>query len=262
MKPILTALLLALPLLAACSQKQGEVQAVGAASAPLKSPRAPQGAMLAYEHHVSVSLDRDDIPPRLKAVQAACDQRRFGQCTVLDMSEQGGDYASASITVRVVPDGVEPLIELAGKGGEIGSRNTHAEDLAEVVRDNDSLRARLENERTQLQAFQQRRDLAVADMIALSRQLAEVEAQLQEAQQAAAQHRMRIETQKLTIRFGPPEGQSGRNEIAQAVRDFGGTLAMGTAWTIRAAAFLIPVVIVLGFALWAFRRLRRSRRSA
>ena len=108
MKRILTALLLTLPLLAACSQKQGEVQAVGAASAPMKSPRAPQAAMLAYEHHVSVSLGREDIPPRLKAVQAACDQHRFGQCTVLDMSEQGGDYASASITVRLVPDGVEP----------------------------------------------------------------------------------------------------------------------------------------------------------
>ena len=144
MERILTALLLPL-MLAACSQKQGEVQAVGAASAPMQSQRAPQGAMLAYEHHVSVSLDRQAISPRLKAVQAACDQRRFGQCTVLDMSEQGGEYASASITTRVVPDGVEPLIALAGKDGEIGSRNTHAEDLAEVVRDNDSLRSRLEN---------------------------------------------------------------------------------------------------------------------
>ena len=128
-----------------------------------------------------------------------------------------------------------------------------------VVRDNEALLQRLRNERTQLLGFQQRRDLAVADMIALSRQLAEVEAQLQAAEQEAAQQRMRIDTQKLSISFLPPQGESGRSEITQALREFGQTLAMGTAWTIRAAAFLIPVVVVLLIAMTLWRRLRRRR---
>jgi hypothetical protein len=241
---------------AGCSEKRSAMDAGGSGPAQATANRA--GSMLAYEHSVVVWLDAGQIPQRLQTVRDACSQQRVGDCTVLDVDQQAGDTRSASLTVRVVPAGVEPLISLAGKDGEIGHRRTHAEDLAVAVRDNDTQRQRLQNERTQLQAFQQRRDLAVADMIALSRQLAEVEAQLQAAEQEGAQHRMRIDTQKLTISFLPPAGQSGRSEIGQALRDFGQTLAMGTAWTIRAAAFLIPLGLVVLVAVWLWRRLRRG----
>jgi hypothetical protein len=219
------------------------------------------GSTLAYEHQVEVSLPAVEITSRLEAVQAACTGQRHGACTVLDVSQQGGDYPQAGLTMRVEPVGVAPLIALAGEGGDIGRRNTHAEDLAVAVRDNTLLRQRLENERSQLLAFQERTDLAVADMIALSRQLGEVEAQLHLAEQENAQHRRRIDTQKLTIGFEPPRGQGGRNEIAQAVRDFGSTLADGTAWTIRAAAFLIPVGVLLLVLVWGARRMLRLRRK-
>ena len=108
-----------------------------------------------------------------------------------------------------------------------------------------------------MQEFQQRRDLAVADMIALSQRMAEAEAQLQAAEQEGAQHRRRIDTQLLTLHFQPPGGQEGRNEIGQAVRDFGKILSMGTAWTIRAAAFLIPLLLVLAVLVAGVRRWRR-----
>lgn len=250
--PALLALVLVLP---ACSDKRADMDAGGSGPAQATANRA--GSMLAYEHSVVVWLDAEQIPSRLQAVRDACSQQRVGDCTVLDVDQQAGETRSASLTVRVVPAGVEKLISMAGKDGEVGHRRTHAEDLAVAVRDNELQRQRLQNERTQLQAFQQRRDLAVADMIALSRQMAEVESQLQAAEQEGAQHRMRIDTQKLTISFLPPAGQSGRSEIGQALRDFGETLAMGTAWTIRAAAFLIPVVLVVLVAVWLWRRMRR-----
>ncbi|QDH70643.1 DUF4349 domain-containing protein [Marilutibacter alkalisoli] len=245
--------------LAACSHKQAEQYAGTSAAA-----QAPQGAMLAYEHDVRVALGADAIADRIQALQDACIEGTHGQCTVLDVSRQGGDYPNGRLIVRVVPEGVEPLIGMAGEGGEVGTRRTHAEDLAVVVRDNRQLVERLEGERSQLQAFQQRRDLSVADMIALSRQIAEVEAQLQAAAQQAAQHDLRINTQKLSIHLEPPRGQTGRSEIAEAVRDFGTTLSLGTAWTIRASAFLIPVALLAlalaaGFRAW--RRRRRARRG-
>ncbi|MGO4223363.1 DUF4349 domain-containing protein [Lysobacter sp. TAF61] len=252
---LLPALLAMLVALVACSEKRDAMDAGGSASARPTANRA--GSMLAYEHDVSIWLAAEQIPQRLKTVQDACNSQRLGDCTVLDVDQQAGDSPNASLTVRVAPAGVEPLVAMAGKDGEVGHRRTHAEDLAVAVRDNDLQRQRLQNERSQLQAFQQRRDLAVADMIALSRQLADVDAQLQAAEQEGAQHRMRIDTQKLTISFFPPSSQSGRGEIGQALRDFGQTLAVGTAWTIRAAAFLIPLAVVLLIAAWAWRRLRR-----
>ncbi|MEL1265154.1 DUF4349 domain-containing protein [Pseudoxanthomonas putridarboris] len=246
--------LLAVFALAACAKQ--ESARLPSASLVLN---APQGEFLAYEHDVEVALAGERIPAALKAAQASCQRKAFGDCVVLHVSQQGGDHPRGVLTVRIVPAGVEPMIASASAGGEVGDRSTHAEDLAEAVRDNTLARTRLQKEQARLLEFQQRRDLSVADMIALSQQLSQVEAKLQLAEQEAAQHQRRIQTQKLTLRFQPPGGQSGRGEIRQAVRDFFATLATGTAWTIRAVAFLIPVLVALAilFSLW--RRLRRRK---
>ena len=265
--------------LAACQQGgRGDamVQAAGAAMAPsVKGEAMPVteaaqaaadqadaeevGAMLAYEHHAAIELEAGSIPPRLQAVREACAARRFGACVVLNVQQSGGDHPRASLSMRIVPAGVEPMIALASDGARLGSRSTHAEDLAVVVRDNQQVQERLRKELARLQEFQQRRDLAVADMIALSQRMAEAEAQLQAAEQEGAQHRRRIDTQLLTLEFTPPGGEEGRNEVVQALRDFGGLVSMGTAWTIRAAAFLIPLLLALGLLVFVVRRLRRRR---
>jgi hypothetical protein len=216
-------------------------------------------SFLAYEHTVGVRVAAADIGPKLEATRAACNDGRFGECVVLSVRQQGGDHPGASLGVRILPAGVEPMIALASEGADIGQRTTRAEDLAVAVRDNELALARLRSERERLQEFQARRDLAVADMIALSRQLAEVESQLDAAQQQGAQHRRRIDTQLLTLDFQPTSTQSGRNEIVVALRESGAILASGVAWTIRAFAFLLPLLVLAGaFAFW-FRRGRRKR---
>ncbi|MDR2220260.1 MAG: DUF4349 domain-containing protein [Methylobacillus sp.] len=243
--------------LAGCGQQESGTRPAFAESAPQQP--AAGGAYLAYEHSVNIELDVAEIPAHLQAAQTACQHGTYGACEVLEVSQRGGDYPGAYLTVRIVPDGVGPMIESASKGGEIGSRNTRAEDLAQAVRDNETLRERLRKERERLLEFQQRRDLSVADMIALSQQLAQVDAQTETAVQEAAQHQRRIDTQKLTLSFQPPDGQSSNDEIRRALRDFRATLAMGTAWTIRAVAFMIPLLLVIGVLWWGIRRLRRRK---
>ena len=260
--------------LAACQQggrAESMAQAAGAAMAPatvdpaMPAPEAAKdaaeevGAMLAYEHNAGIAIDADAIPARLQATRDACASRTFGACVVLNVQQSGGDHPDAMLSMRIVPAGVEPMIALASDGARLGSRSTHAEDLAVVVRDNQHVQDRLRRELARLQEFQRRRDLAVADMIALSQRMAEAEAQLQAAEQEGAQHRRRIDTQLLTLSFQPPGGQEGRNEVVQALRDFGKLLSMGTAWTIRAAAFLIPLLLGVGLLVFVLRRLRRRR---
>ena len=151
------------------------------------------------------------------------------------------------------------MIALASDGARLGSRSTHAEDLAVVVRDNSLVQDRLRKELARLQEFQQRPDLAVADMITLSQRMAEAEAQLQAAEQEGAQHRRRIDTQLLSLNFQPTGGEEGRNEVVQAFRDFGKILSMGTAWMIRAAAFLIPLLLVLVVLAAGMRRWNKRK---
>ncbi|HRN60905.1 MAG TPA: DUF4349 domain-containing protein [Luteimonas sp.] len=253
----------------ACSDQSShdEFAYGGAAQAPMPVAEAAADAagenlasFLAYEHDATVTLPAAQIQPRLQEAQAACSEGRFGDCVVLTVRQQGGDRPSATLGVRIVPTGVEPMIALASADAELGSRSTRAEDLAVVVRDNTLAQERLRKERERLQEFQSRRDLAVADMIALSRQLAETEAQLEAAERAGAQHRRRIDTQLLTLQFRPTSSQESRSEIWLAIRDSGRTLSMGVAWTIRAVAFLLPVLVVVAVLVAMVRRWRRRRK--
>ena len=219
-------------------------------------------AMLAYEHSVEIVLAEGRIPARTIEIQQACNGGKFGACVVLGVNTQGGEFPSAELKLRAAPAAIEPLIKVAGTEGEVGSRQTTAEDLAVVVADNDMLRQRLRKEHERLSEFQQRRDLRVADMISLSKQLAETEATLETAEREAAQHRHRIDTQLLTINLHPPGGQTGRSEIGQAFRDFGGIFTSAIAWMIRAAAVLLPLAIVLVAIVFVVRRVRRTRKES
>lgn len=247
---------------AACSRPESADAATDAAGA-FTAPAAEEGgrarAMLAYEHDVSVRLPAREIPARLQQAQSACTAGKFGRCEVLNVEQSGGDSPHAALTVRMVPSGVEPMIAQASQGARIGTRSTRAEDLAQAVNDNARERARLQKELERLQEFQQRRDLTVADMIALSQRIADIETRLQVADQESAQQQRRINTQRLTLQFQPSDGETGRGEIGNALRDFGANFALGVAFVIRAAAYLLPLALGLWGLVALVRRLRRKK---
>ncbi len=244
----------------ACSSPESVTATAESASG--QATIAPEGTFLAYEHSVSITLAGRDIVARVNAVQASCFGQKFGDCAVLNVQQQGGESPSGVVTLRTAPKGVEPLILQAGTGGEISRRNLKAEDLAESVRDNALQRSRLEKEHARLLQFEGRPDLEVADMLTLSKQLAEIEASVDGTQREAAQQRHRIDTNLLTIEFRPTGTEAGRSDIGQAFRDSGQIIATSTAWLIRAFAFLIPLLIVAFGALSVARRLRsRARKS-
>lgn len=262
---------LAVIALAGCSKHEGmEAPAAAEAGSAVElaqasrgnpTPRAPAGTSLAYETDISIQMAGKDIPARVAAVQSACFSQAVGDCAVLDVKQQGGDNPFASIKVRVAPEGVEKLIGSASQGGEITSRATSAEDLAQAVADNDLRRARLENEHKRLLEFQDKPNVKLDEMLRLSERMAEVEAQLDVAQQSQAQMKRRIDTNLLTLRFSPTGVEEGGSEIGDAFRDSGSILAGVTAGLIRAAAALIPIALVV-FLMWLIvRRVLRLRKA-
>lgn len=257
-------LAVAMLLLVACSSDKTATTGAESAAADSASPQAERvtkGTSLAYEHSVAIKLAGREIPVRVTAIQASCFAQTFGDCAVLNVQQQGGEFPSGRVTVRIVPKGVEPLIAQAGTGGEISSRNLTAEDLAEAVRDNALQRDRLEKEHARLLQFEDRPNLAIADMLTLSKQLAEIEAAVDASQREAAQQQHRIDTNLLTLEFEPTSTEAGRSDIGQAFRDSAQILATSTAWMIRAAAALIPLLIILGAVIAAWRWRLRARNS-
>lgn len=159
--------------------------------------------------------------------------------------------------MRAEAKAIEPLIGIAGKGGDVESRSTSAEDLSVMIRDNTLLRERLRKQHARLLEFQDRRDLKVDDVIALSEQLSKVEAELEAADRDAANHKRRIETQLLTLKFSPVRAVESSSEVAEAFSDTGQVMATSTAAVVRVIAALIPVLAVLVIGIWLLRRMWR-----
>lgn len=220
------------------------------------------GVLLAYEHDVTIRVASDRIVAQSSAVQSACNSGKFGACAVLEMSQSGGDTPMARLKVRIVPEGVDKLIGLAGKGEDIAEHSIQAADLATEVRDNSMLQDRLRKEHARLLEFQDRKDLKVADVMTLSSRIAEIEAQLQAAEQEAAQQKRRLSTQLVTMTFQTTRIQENRSEIAQATEDIGGVISGSIAFLIRAFAALLPVAVVLFLLVFLIRRIRRARRKS
>lgn len=246
--------------LAACSKQSAETAAADGFAAAAPPLAAPAGTYLAYEHTATVELDQAKLSARIDALQQACQRGRFGDCAVLKLSRQGGERASAKIQVRLAPKGVEPFIALAGQDGEVAERESHAEDLAQQVADTRLTQARLQREHAQLTAYQQRSDMKVADLLAVSKRLAEIEAAMEQAERDAAQQRRRIDTQRVTVQLETSASQRGRSQIGQAWANFGETLSGSAAFMISAVAALLPIVVTVGLLVWIVSALMRWRR--
>jgi hypothetical protein len=238
---------------AGCSKKQ-EV-----APLPVAGETGKAGAKLAYEHHLRIELQQSLIAPRMAAVREACESARFGACNVMsfDQSETSG-----SLTVRVVPAGVEPLTGIASQQGKLAFRQTQAEDLADAINDNDQKLKQLEAYSAQLDQLSQRKDLSASDLIALGHERAQLQVDRENLQSTAAQQQRRLDTNLLEIDFS--EEMSGHHlgvslgecvdQLYDGIRDALSMLAYGVPF------LLLAFPLALAWR-WVWRRITRKSRE-
>jgi hypothetical protein len=257
-------LVVALAIIGAACSKSGDRTAVAATATDASGvPGVANrpGSFLAYEHEVSIRLPASAISAHVAAVRDACMSERFGDCSVLSEEQGAGESPSGNLKLRAAPQAIQPLVKIASEGGEISQRSTHAEDLADAVKDNGLRRLRLQAQHQKLGELLERRDLKVEDMIALTQQMAEIETELQAAEQEAAQQQRRIETNLLTLSFNSESVTAESSQIRQAIRGLGGTWDAGIAALISVVGALLPFAVFAGLIWWLVRVSLRWRRS-
>jgi hypothetical protein len=233
------ALLASLTILTACSQAPEFNDYRSGASASPVGESAP-GAMLAYAHSLRIELPAAQIPERLSAAREACATARFGECHILKI-QQGG-YTS-SLTVRVLPAGVEPLVALAGEAGKITSRNTSAEDLTEAVKDNQQKQDRLDAYAKRMDELSRRADIKVSDLIELAREQASVQQQREALLQESAQQQRSIDTNLLTLDFFEANASSPWRHLFKDLLDH--QLVEGVGDMLKLLAYGLPFLLLL-----------------
>lgn len=229
-------------------------QIMEARSVPFAGSRRRPNGTLAYEHHVSVELSKELLPQRMQEVEAACTSNTDFACTVLDMNLQRSETVpSGNIRMRMLPAAVTPIIEAASKGGEVSSRSSHAEDLAEPVADTARQLAMLVSQREKLEGFLKNKDLKIDQVITLSKELSSVQSQIDSFNTQAANLRRRIDTELLTIDFRLPPQAFGAEQspVRDALRLFGSNFLQAIGNVISFVAMLLPwlLLIVPGIVL-------------
>ena len=222
------------------------------------------GGFLAYTHSVNFEVDPASIGGRISALQSACNEERFGACSVLAVESTSGQTLRVKLTS---PAAVEELVKLGADGTEVASRRTSAEDLADAVADVSDSQDLLTRQRAKLLEFSERKDLAVTDLITLSENLAAVDARLQSLAQEAAQQRRRIETNHLTIDFASNAEWEDESEVSFAAiwETFASNFKDGIDGAAEYAGFFLPI-LVLFFPLallwrWVWRWATRGSRD-
>jgi hypothetical protein len=228
---------------------------------------------LAYEHTVSVDLDRETLPARLREIEAACNADTASRCTILESSLRWRERTpTASIRMRLAPGGVDGLIALASKDGKIVERNTHAEDLAQPVADTERKLALLGVHRDRLTEIMKSKGLQIDQLITVSKELATVQAQIEALSGAHANLLRRIDTDLLTIDLSPPIADllSATTPVRDALRESGETFREALAMVIGFVSGLVPwlfvvlpgLVLLRMFWRWGGRWLGRMERQA
>ena len=283
---ILLPLLFTVLVLTACTRKEDQAFGLAPQSSPFAAPPVaqiaaaglallptadrPRSDTLAYEHSVAIELTKELMNVRIQEIQAACQSDTQSGCTLLDVGVSSHEYIpSGNIRLRLAPNGVDSLIQVAAKGGKIVSRSTHAEDLAEPVADTERQLALLTTHRTRLEELMKNRSLTVDQLITVSRELAGVQTQVEQFGTTRANLRRRIDTELLTINLSVPQREfyAQQSPVLDALRSFGTDLKQAFASVIRFIAVIVPwlIIIVPGVLLfrWLWRRagLRLQKRA-
>jgi hypothetical protein len=278
------AILVTALVLGACDQQKATVEAsygvaqegartrLAAVAAPAANAADARENTLAYEHTISIELSKELVSARLRELEAACVADRASDCTMLQMEMRASDdVPSGFIRMRLARRGVEPIIELAGKDGEIQARSTQAEDLAQPIADTERQLALLTLHRDRMTELMKSKDIKIDQLIALSKELATVQTQIDSYGTERANLRRRVATELLTVNLQPPGRDYAVQEtpVMDSLRLFGSMFREAIGQVITFVAFVVPwlVIIIPGLILlrlfwrwigrWMSRRERR-----
>lgn len=208
---------------------------------------------LAYEHRITVNLERESIESNFNRLVDYCGKDRTHQCTVLHASINTGDYASANLRMRLAPAGVEALIAQAAEAGELNARAMDVEDLQMAVADNSKRLDMLLQYQARLQALEKESTADVDALIRVASELARVQSDIEYAQGDKAALMQRIQMDIVTVSLEPKRYGSFLEPIGEAVSGFGENLSSAIAYAITGIAYMLPWLILLSIVVWLVR---------
>ncbi|MEC5160534.1 MULTISPECIES: DUF4349 domain-containing protein [unclassified Janthinobacterium] len=246
-------------LLAGCGAKRDAGGPGGAAVSV--GDKGKGSAYLAYAHSASVDTAEDGVRPLYDKLVAACKAEPADGCVLLDSELSSGRDVSARVSFRAAPAGVRRLLALASAGGELVSQSTEVEDLAGPIVDSNKRLDMLKQYQKKLQELERRAERDVDALIKVSRELATIQSELEQASGDNARLMERVNKDVLKVSIGTRMNRSFWTPVRRAMGDFSGNLSSGMAGAITGMAYMLPWILAFLLLFPLGRKAWRKIRS-
>lgn len=217
-----------------------------------------RGAFLAYEHSLAIDTGSARVGLLAEQLIAACHADRENSCTLLESTSAQGRDPSAQVKFRARPAGIAKLVALARSGGTLQRQQVHVDDLAKSIVDSNKRLDMLTAYERKLQQLEGKAGNSVDAMMKLSKELATVQSELEQAMGQNAHLLQRVNLDLLSIQIDARQQRGFWSPIGSALADFTSNLSQGLSHLITGLAFILPCLFALLAAWLAGRKLWRA----
>lgn len=244
-----------------------------AAPAPMvaQSSNAQSTLLLAYRYHFSFAVPAKNLEAVSQKAIDTCTLAGVDKCRVVtsSLNQYSDDNISANIELRVEPEWFEAYKKSLASdsetaGGKLTGSTVNAEDLTIAISDSGAKLNALKTLRTRLLGLLETKGSELKDLIAVERELARVQGQIEGSTARLRILRTRVSMSQVHINYETKAVAASRSSftpIKHALNDFIGTVASGFAGVIRFTAFILPWLLVGIPLLWGVRRLWRRQKA-
>ena len=289
MKTLLIPLTLSALLLGACQQKdnyaaekdtmgrmdmaQSEMKMGAPAPAPVRGQngQSKNTLLLAYRYHFNFAIPAKNLKSVSQKAIETCTMAGMDKCRVVtsSLNQYSDDNISANIELRVEPKWFENYKRSLASdsetaGGKITGSTVSSEDLTIAISDSDAKLNALKTLRSRLIGLLETKGSQLKDLIAVERELARVQGQIEGSTARLRVLRTRVSMSQVYLNYETKSVAASRSSftpIKRALNDFIGTVAHGFAGVIRFTAFILPWLIIGIPLLWIVRRFWRKRKA-
>lgn len=232
-----------------------------------------QTAYMAYRYNYDFALPVEAVPSSADKHAQICTDAGPELCQIISRSTQeyNPDNVSASLYLRAEPVWLVGYTKtimdtVEGADGKMTSSSVSAEDLTRQILDVDARLSAQITLRERLTALLETRDAKLPDLLALERELARVQGEIESATSSLKALRQRVGMSIVNVNYQTRSRAVSNSAVApigRALKQFVATLSEGLASVITFLAMMLPwflLVILPGILglVWLKRRLSKK----
>ena len=222
---------------------------------------------IAYSYNFQLQYTAASVEPAMDAHRATCMAAGANICQVVasSASERNADYSQAHLQIRATPDWLRTFLggleeEVTGQGGDIVSSSMSSTDLSRPILDAEARLSAQRALRERLTLLLAREDAEIDDLVALERELARVQGNIEAAESNLRNMRGRVTLSTVDLRYSTRAtvtSGGATNPVVHALRDIVRNVSTGLSAVITFTALFAPWLILIIPAIWLIGRWRR-----